>query len=149
MLNSSETYFLVVDGYVNRVTVTQDASTSASNHVEKGSDSYLELILKSLKDHTVSLENQLRDKQYIIEELLKKSYQSSCNCTVANSNLINAQKYHTKYTENPMIPSSNVNDSVSFVKDNIKNSIDLNSGNSTKDFTITPSSSHKNYYYQH
>ena len=44
-----------------------------------------------------------------------------------------------------MIPSSNVNDSVNFVKDNIKNSIDLNSENSTKDFTITPSSSHKYY----
>ena len=128
----------------NRVTVTQDASTSASNRVDKGTDSYLELILKSLRDHIVSLENQLRDKQYIIEELLKKSYQSSCNCTVANSNLINAQKYHTKYTENPMISSSNVNDSVNFVKDNIKNSIDLNSESSTKDFTITPSSSHKN-----
>ena len=94
----------------NRVTVTQDASTSASNRVAKGTDSYLDLVLKSLRDHIVSLENQLRDKQYIIEELLKKSYQSSCNCTVANSNLINAQKYHTKYTQNPMIPSSNVND---------------------------------------
>ena len=46
-----------------------------------------------------------------------------------------------------MIPSLNVNDSVNFVQDNIKNSIDLNSGNSTKDFTITPSSSHKNYKY--
>ena len=44
-----------------------------------------------------------------------------------------------------MIPSSNVNDSVNFVQDNIKNSIDLNSGNSTKDFTIAPSRSHKNY----
>ena len=39
-----------------------------------------------------------------------------------------------KYTEN---------DSVNFVKDNIKNSIDLNSGKNTKDFTITSSSSHK------
>ena len=46
-----------------------------------------------------------------------------------------------------MIPSLNVNDSVNFVQDNIKNSIDLNSGNSTKDFTIAPSSSHKNYKY--
>ena len=44
-----------------------------------------------------------------------------------------------------MIPSSIVNDSVNFVKDNIKNSIDLNSGNSVKEFTITPSSSHINY----
>ena len=43
-----------------------------------------------------------------------------------------------------MIPSSNIKYSVNFVKDNIKNSIDLNSGNSTKDFTITPSSSHRN-----
>ena len=32
-----------------------------------------------------------------------------------------------------------------FVKDNLKNSIDLNSGNSTKDFTVTPSNSQKNY----
>ena len=44
-----------------------------------------------------------------------------------------------------MIPSSNVVVNVNFVKDNIKNSIDLNSGNSTKDFTITRSSSPKNY----
>ena len=44
-----------------------------------------------------------------------------------------------------MIQSLNVNDSVNFVEDNIKNNIDLNSGNSTKDFTITPPSSHKNY----
>ena len=106
------------------ITATQDASTNTCK--------------------LVSLENQLRDKQYIIEELFKKNYQSSCNCTVANSNLIKAQKY-TKYKENPMIPSSNVNDSVNFVKDNIKNSIDLNSGNSVKEFTITPSSNHINY----
>ena len=44
-----------------------------------------------------------------------------------------------------MILSSNVNDSVNFVKDNIANSIDLNPGSNTKYFTITPSSSHKNY----
>ena len=44
-----------------------------------------------------------------------------------------------------MIPSSNVNDSVNSVKDIFKNSIDLNSGNSVEDFSITPSSSHKNY----
>ena len=44
-----------------------------------------------------------------------------------------------------MMASSNVNDSVNFVKDNIKNSIDLNSSNNAKDFTITPSSSHKIY----
>ena len=47
---------------------------------------------------------------------------------------MDAQKYRTKYTEN---------DSVNFVKDNIKNSTDLNSSNSTKDFTIISSSSHK------
>ena len=34
---------------------------------------------------------------------------------------------------------------VNFVKVNIKNSFDLNPGNSYKDFTITPSSIHKNY----
>ena len=44
-----------------------------------------------------------------------------------------------------MIPSSNINDSLNFVKDNIENSIDLNTENSTKDFTITQSSSHKSY----
>ena len=136
------------------ITVTQDASTNTSKRVtvtsnsasntDNGSDGYFELVLKFLRDHIVSLENQLRDKQYIIEELFKKNYQSSSNCPVANSNLINAQKY-IKYTENPMIPSSIVNDSVNFVEDNIKNSIDLNSGNSVKEFTITPSSSHINY----
>ena len=41
--------------------------------------------------------------------------------------------------------NSNVNDSVNFVKDSIKNSIDLSSGNRAKDFTITSCSSHKNY----
>ena len=111
----------------NRITVTQDASTNASNRIDKGTDSHFELVLKSLKNHIASLENQLK-----------------FNYTVSNSNLIDAQKYHTKYTENAMIPSSNANESVNFVKDNIKNSIDLNSGNSTKDFTITSSSSHKN-----
>ena len=106
----------------NRITVTQDASTNASNRIDKGTDSHFELVLKSLKNHIASLENQLK-----------------FNYTVSNSNLIDAQKYHTKYTENAMIPSSNANESVNFVKDNIKNSIDLNSGNSTKDFTITSS----------
>ena len=44
------------------------------------------------------------------------------------------------------INNSNVNNSiVNCVKTNIKDSTDLNSGNSTKDFTITSSSSHKNY----
>ena len=44
------------------------------------------------------------------------------------------------------INNSNVNISiVNCVKTNIKDSTDLNSGNSTKDFTITSSSSHKNY----
>ena len=42
-----------------RVTVTQDASTSASNRVDKCTDSYFELVLKSLRDHIVSLENLL------------------------------------------------------------------------------------------
>ena len=45
-----------------------------------------------------------------------------------------------------MIQYSKVNHSVDFVEDNIKNNTDLNSDNSTKDSTITPSSSsHKNY----
>ena len=44
-----------------------------------------------------------------------------------------------------MISSLNVNKSANFVKDNIKNSIDLNSSNSTKTFIITLSSSNKNY----
>ena len=58
----------------NRITVTQDALTNTSNRFDKGSDSYFELILKSLKDHNASLKNQLKDKQYIIQELLRKSY---------------------------------------------------------------------------
>ena len=49
---------------------------------------------------------------------------------------MDAQKYRTKCTEN---------DSVNFVKGNIKISTDLNSGNSTKDFTIISSSSQKKY----
>ena len=53
--------------------MTQDTWTSASNCVDKGADSYFELVLKSLKDLIVSLENQLRDKQYIVEELSKKA----------------------------------------------------------------------------
>ena len=55
--------------YPKNITVKQDASTNTSNRV---TDSYFELVLKSLKDHIVSLENQLRNKQYIIEEFLKK-----------------------------------------------------------------------------
>ena len=50
----------------NRITVTQDAPTNTSNHIDKGADSYFERVLKSLKEHI--LENQLKDKQYIIEE---------------------------------------------------------------------------------
>ena len=52
-----------------------------SNRVDKGSGSYFELDLKSLKDHIASLENQLNNRQYIIEELLIKSYENSCNYT--------------------------------------------------------------------
>ena len=92
--------------YLKNITVTQDASTNTNTCVNKGTDSYSELVFKSLKDHTASLENQLKDKQYIIIELLGKSFQSSYNYTVVNSNLIDAQKYHTKHTENPMIPST-------------------------------------------
>ena len=50
-----------------------------SNRVDKGSGSYFELDLKSLKDHIASLENQLNNRQCIIEELLIKSYENSCN----------------------------------------------------------------------
>ena len=54
----------------NRVTVTQDASINTCNHFDKGIGSYFELVLKSSKDHIASLENQLEDKQCVIEELL-------------------------------------------------------------------------------
>ena len=50
----------------NRITVTQDALTNTSNRFDKGSDSYFELILKSLKDHNASLKNQLKDKQTLL-----------------------------------------------------------------------------------
>ena len=50
----------------NRITVTQDAPTNTSNHIDKGTDSYFERVLKSLTEHI--LENQLKDKQYIIKE---------------------------------------------------------------------------------
>ena len=54
--------------------------------------------------------NQFRDKQYIIEELFKKTIKALVTAPLPTViNLINAQKYHTKYTEKPMIPSSNVN----------------------------------------
>ena len=74
----------------------------------------------------------------------EQPYHCNRRCINLYEKAINAQKYHTKCTENPMIPSSNVND-CKFVKENIKNCIDLNSGNSTKDFTITSSSSDKSY----
>ena len=61
------------------------------------------------------MENQVKDKQYIIEELLRKSIQNSCSDTVAISNLIDSQKF-MRYTENLMTPSSNVTDSVNCVK---------------------------------
>ena len=53
----------------NHITVTQDAATGESNRIDKGTDSYFELVLRSLTDHIVSLENELKNKQYIIEEL--------------------------------------------------------------------------------
>ena len=56
----------------NLITVTQDAPTNTSNCIDKGTDSYFELVLKSLKNHIFSLENQFKDKQYIIQELLKE-----------------------------------------------------------------------------
>ena len=58
--------------YPKIITVTQDTSTNTSNCIDKDTDSYIELVLKSLKDHIFSLENQLTDKQYIIDELFKK-----------------------------------------------------------------------------
>ena len=42
----------------NSITVTQDASTNMSNRIGKGTDNYVELVLKSLKYHISSLENQ-------------------------------------------------------------------------------------------
>ena len=57
----------------NHITVTQDAATGESTRIDKGTDSYFELVLKSLTDHIVSLENELQNKQYIIEELFKKA----------------------------------------------------------------------------
>ena len=87
----------------NRITVTQDAPINRSNRINKGTDSYFELFLKSLRDHIASLENQLKDKQFVTEELLRKIYQTFCNYTVANSNLVDEQKYHTKYTENDFV----------------------------------------------
>ena len=56
----------------NLITVTQNAPTNTSNCIDKGTDSYFELVLKSLKNHIFSLENQFKDKQYIIQELLKE-----------------------------------------------------------------------------
>ena len=50
----------------NRITVTQDALTNTSNRIDKGSNSYFQLILKSLKDHNASLKNQLKDKQTLL-----------------------------------------------------------------------------------
>ena len=51
----------------NLITVTQDASINTSNRIDKGSGSYFELVLKSLKDHIASLEPQLKYKQCIIQ----------------------------------------------------------------------------------
>ena len=51
----------------------QETVFSFRNCVDKGADSYFDLVLKSLKDRIVSLENQLRDKQYIVEELSEKA----------------------------------------------------------------------------
>ena len=69
----------------NHITVTKDAPTNRSNCTDKGTDSYFELVLKSGKDHIASLEKQLMYKQYIIEELLRKSYQTSRNYTIAKN----------------------------------------------------------------
>ena len=45
--------------YPKNKTVTHDASANMSNRINKGADSYFELVLKSLKGHIFSLENQL------------------------------------------------------------------------------------------
>ena len=56
----------------NHITVTQDVATGESTRIDKGTDSYFELVLKSLTDHIVSLENELKNKQYIMRNYLKK-----------------------------------------------------------------------------
>ena len=61
---------------------------------------------------------------------------------------MDARKY-TKSTESPMIPSSNVTNSVNFVNNTTKSSIDLYYGHSTKDLAITSTSSYKNYKNTH
>ena len=44
-----------------------------TRNVNKCIDSHFELILKSLKNHIASLKGQFKDKDYIQEELLRKS----------------------------------------------------------------------------
>ena len=51
--------------YLKNITVTQDISPNSSTCIDEGTDSYFELELKSLKEHTASLKNQLKDQQYI------------------------------------------------------------------------------------
>ena len=64
---------------INIVTA-QNVSTNTTSSSE-GIDSYFELVVKTLKDHIANLEKQLRDKQYIIGELLRKSDQNYCGYT--------------------------------------------------------------------
>ena len=56
-----------------------DSVNFVKGNIKNGADCYFKLLLKFLKDCIASLENQLHDKQYIAEELLRKSFKSPCN----------------------------------------------------------------------
>lgn len=64
---------------------TQDVSPNTTNCTSEGTGSYFQL-----KDHIASFEKQLRDKQYIMQKLLRKSDRNASNYT--NDIVIHLQK---------------------------------------------------------
>ena len=43
---------------------------SLANTIEEGKETFIHVVIQSLKDHINSLENQLKDKQKIIDGLI-------------------------------------------------------------------------------
>ena len=56
------------------------ANTSSTNNIDEGKKTFVHVVIQSLKDHINSLENQLKEKQNIMEGLLSLS-SCQCSCT--------------------------------------------------------------------
>ena len=74
---------LIPTGKPLQIITYKDSST---NTIEEGKETFVHVVIQSLKDHINSLENQPKDKQKVIDRLFNlNSFQHSCNS--ANGNL--------------------------------------------------------------